>query len=57
MITLISAAFVRKGCQVIQSSGDADVDIVKATVEQSRRCTTTLVVKDTDLLTFLLHRK
>ena len=32
MITLISAALIRKGCHVIQSPVDADVDIVKATV-------------------------
>jgi len=31
MITLISAALIRKGCRVIQSPGDADVDIVQAT--------------------------
>ena len=30
--------------------GDADVDIIKATVERSRHCTTTLVGEDTDLL-------
>jgi hypothetical protein len=29
MITLISAALVRKGYQVIQSPGDAEVDIVR----------------------------
>ena len=55
MITLISAALIRKGCHVIQSPGDADVDIVKATVERSRHCTTTLVGEDTYLLILLLH--
>jgi len=40
---------------IIQSSGDADVDIVKATVERSRLCTTTLVGEDADLLILLLH--
>ena len=34
---------------------DADVDIVKATVERTRHCTTTLVGEDTDLLILLLH--
>jgi hypothetical protein len=29
MITLISAALVSKGCQVIQSPGDAELDIVR----------------------------
>ena len=35
LITLITAALIRKGCHVIQSPGDADVDIAKATVERS----------------------
>ena len=55
VITLITAALIRKGCHVIQSPGDADVDIAKATVERSRHCTTTLIGKDTDLLILLLH--
>ena len=55
MIALISTALTKRGCHVIQSSGDADVDIVKATVERSRHCTTTLVGEDTDLLILLLH--
>ena len=55
MITLISAALIGKGCHVIQSPGDADVDIAKATVERSRHCTTTLVGEDTDLLILLRH--
>jgi len=55
MITLISAALIRKGCRVIQSPGDADIDIVQATVERSRHCTTTLVGEDTDLLILLFH--
>jgi hypothetical protein len=55
MIALISTALTKMGCHVIQSSGDADADIVKATVERSRHCTTTLVGEDTDLLILLLH--
>ena len=55
MIALISTALTKRGCHVIQSPGDADVDIVKATVERSRHCTTTLVGEDTDLLILLLH--
>ena len=55
MIALISTALTKRGCYVIQSPGDADVDIVKATVERSRHCTTTLVGEDTDLLILLLH--
>ena len=34
---------------------DADIDVVKAIVERSRHCTTTLVGEDTDLLILLLH--
>ena len=55
MIALISTALIKRGCHVIQSPGDADFDIVKATVERSRHCTTTLVGEDTDLLILLLH--
>ena len=53
MIALISTALTEKGCHVIQSPGDADVDIVKATVEHSSLCTTTLVGEE--LLILLLH--
>ena len=55
MIALISTALTKRGCHVIQSPGDADVDIVKATVERSRHCITTLVGDDTDLLILFLH--
>jgi len=55
MIALISTALTERGCHVIQSPGYADVDIVKATVERSRLCTTTLVGEDTDLLILLLR--
>ena len=46
---------MKRGCHVIQSPRDADVDIVKAAVERSHHCTTTLVGEDTDLLILLLH--
>jgi len=48
MIALISTALTERGCHVIQSPGDADVDVVKATVEHSPLCTTTLVGEDTE---------
>jgi len=54
MIALISTALTERVCHVIQSPGDADVDIVKATVERSCLCATALVGEDTDLL-LLLH--
>jgi len=55
MIALISTALTKRGCHVIQSPWDADVDIVKATVERSRHCTTAFVDEDTDVLILLLH--
>ena len=55
IIALISAALTKRGSHVIQSLGDANVDIVKATVEREHHCTTTLVGEDTDLLILLLH--
>ena len=55
MITLISTELTKRGCRVIQASGDADVDIVKATVDCSQVCSTTLVGEDTDLLILLLY--
>ena len=55
MITLISTELTKRGCRVIQASGDADIDIVKATVDCSQLCSTTLVGEDTDLLILLLY--
>ena len=55
MITLISTELTKRGCRVIQASGDADVDIVKATVDCSQVCSTTLVGEDTYLLILLLY--
>ena len=55
MIALIHTALTERGCHVIQSPGDADVDIVKATVERSLHCTTFLVGEDTDLPILLLY--
>ena len=55
MIALISTALTKRGCHVIQSLGDANVNIVKATVERLRHCTITSVGEDTDLLILLLH--
>ena len=55
LITLITAALIRKGCHVIQSPGNADVDIAKATVERYHDYTTTFIGEDTDLLILLFH--
>ena len=56
MIALISTALTKRGCHVIQSPGTQTlIDIVKATVERTRHCTTTLVGVDTDLPILLLH--
>ena len=55
MITLISNELTTRGCHVIQAPGDADVDNVKAAVNSSHICTTTLFGKDTDLLILQLY--
>ncbi|KAH3801727.1 hypothetical protein DPMN_155388 [Dreissena polymorpha] len=55
MIALISTALTKRGCYVGLSTGDVDVDILKATEERSRHRTTTLVGDDIDLLIWLLH--
>ncbi|KAH3797360.1 hypothetical protein DPMN_150940 [Dreissena polymorpha] len=55
MITLISTALTIRGCNIFVSPVGADIDIVKATGEISRHCTTTLIGEDTDLLILLLH--
>lgn len=54
LIDLISGELRKRGCHVINSSGDADVDITKAAVEASCYHTTTLIGEDTDLLVLLL---
>ncbi|KAH3771936.1 hypothetical protein DPMN_173265 [Dreissena polymorpha] len=50
-----STTLIKKGCYVVVSPGDADVDIVKATVGRSRHSTTTLIDKGTGLLILLQH--
>jgi len=55
LIDLISDELRKRACTVINATGDADVDIVKAAVESSRRRSTTLIGEDTDLLVLLLH--
>ena len=46
----------KKGCTVINASGDAEVDIVEAAVEASEHQPTTLIGdEDTDLLVLLLY--
>ena len=55
MIALISTALTKSGCHVIQSLGDAAVNIVKATVERSRHCITTLVGEGIHLMILRLQ--
>jgi len=43
----------KSGCHVILSHGDADVNTIKATVERSQHCNTTLIGEDTYLLILL----
>jgi hypothetical protein len=55
MIDLIAKCLKQKGCHVIQAEGDADVDIVKATVSMSGYKSTTVIGEDTDFLILLLY--
>ena len=55
LIDLISCELKKGGCQVINSPGDADVDIAKAAVEASHHHSTTLIGEDTDPLILLLY--
>ena len=49
-INLMTMELEKKGCTVINASGDADVDIVKAAVKASEHQPTTSIVEETDLL-------
>ncbi len=55
LINLMTEDLEKKGCTVINASGDADVDIVKAAVKASEHQPTTLIGEDTDLLILLLY--
>ena len=55
LIQMISDELKERGCTVVNSIGDADVDIVRAAGESSLLHTTTLIGEDTDLLVLLLH--
>ena len=55
LINLVSDGLRKRGCNVINASGDADVDIVKAAVESSHLHSTTLIGEDTDLFVLLLY--
>ena len=55
LINLISDGLRKRGCNVINASGDVDVDIVKAAVESSHLHSTTLIGEDTDLFVLLLY--
>lgn len=55
LINLMTEELEKKGCTVINASGDADVDIVKAAVKASEHHPTTLIGEDTDLLILLLY--
>ncbi|CAL4059724.1 unnamed protein product [Meganyctiphanes norvegica] len=55
-INLLSAELKERGCNIIQASGDADVDIVKPSIETARHKTAALIGEDTDLLILLLYQ-
>ena len=52
---MISDELKELNCTVVNSLGDADVDIVRAAVGSSLLHTTTLIGEDTDLLVLLLY--
>ena len=55
LIDIISSELRRKECRVINSLKDANVDIIKAAVEESYRRSANLIGEDTDLLVVLLY--
>lgn len=55
IVDLIAERLEKSGCKVVKCEGDADVDIAKAAVKQSRETSTTLIGEDTDLLVLLLY--
>lgn len=55
LIHLVTEELQKKGCTVINASGDAAVDIVKAAIKASQHQPTTLIGEDTDLLVLLLY--
>ena len=55
IIDMINRCLTARGCRVQQATGDADVDIVLASVAASRICSTTVIGEDTDLVPLLLH--
>ena len=55
LIDLVTEELQMKDCKVINASGDADVDIVKAAIKASQHQPTTLIGEDTDLLILLLY--
>ena len=54
LIKLFSVSLMKRGCNVIQSHGDADCQLVQTTINKSDTRTTTLMGEDTDLLTYSL---
>ena len=55
LIKLLSEALQDAGCQVLQASADADVLLVKTTMEKAREQDTALVGDDADLLLMLCN--
>ena len=52
VINLMTMEPEKTGCTIINASGDADVDIVKAAVKASEHQPTTSIVEETDLSFF-----
>ena len=55
LIQLISNDLRKSGCHVVESEGDADLEIVQAAIALASLSSTTLIGEDTDLLVLLLY--
>ena len=55
LIQLISNGLRKSGCHVVQSEGDADLEIVRAAIALASLSSTTLIGEYTDLLVLLLY--
>ena len=55
LIDTVTDKLKKKGCTVVNTESDADVDIVKTAIMSSKSQSTTLIGEDTDLLILLLY--
>ena len=55
VINMLAISLQQRDCTVIQTGGDADVDMVKSAVAISIDRSTSLIAEDTDILILLLY--